>query len=172
MNRETIKKTAIATYEPKEDVYVVQSPLLDICRGVAEDANTAWEIFDDLLDEMYIVYLEGKKVGPYHHKQKVGRPAKGGVEIHAHIKESSKAVITNLAKQLGTSQGETIDYLTHFWKAQTANRESRDAQVQISERTTKLQRPTANVAARKKTTSVAAALTTKAKTPKQRTKVR
>lgn len=107
MNRDSIKRTAICRYDARAREFIVESPLLDVCHGIADTENEAWEIFEDLLDAMYIEYLEGKGVGRY----KRGRPSKGRLEFHAQIKQRTKKGIAALAKELNISQGEALDFL-------------------------------------------------------------
>ena len=107
MNRDTIKKTAICRYEQKEKVYIVESPLLDILHGISETEKEAWEIFYDLLDAMYIKYLEGKHVGSFGK----GRPAKNRIDLHAQVQARTKEKIDQVSKDLGISKGEAIDCL-------------------------------------------------------------
>jgi hypothetical protein len=64
MNRDT-KKTALCRYEKRKGLFLVESPLLEICHGVGKTEKAAWEIFNDLLNAMYIEYLEGKTAGKY-----------------------------------------------------------------------------------------------------------
>ena len=110
MNKRGIAKTASCRFDSKEGCYIVQSPLFDRCIGVAETDEEAWQIFDDLLDEYYIAYLEGKLVG----YDKPGRPAKGYVDLHAQVKPLIKEEIASKAKELGISQGDMIEYLYHL----------------------------------------------------------
>jgi hypothetical protein len=65
MNREAITKTAICRFDAREQEYIVESPLLDICHGIANSPKDAWDIFEDLLDSMFSEYLEGRRVGQY-----------------------------------------------------------------------------------------------------------
>jgi hypothetical protein len=74
------------------------------CRSLESEAR---QIFNELLDETYIAYLEGKLVG----YDKRGRPAKGNVEFHAQVKPEVKAQISQKARALGISQGDVIAYL-------------------------------------------------------------
>src|SRR5207253_11503723 len=113
MNRNAIRKTAVCTFDKKEKVYIVESPLLDICHGIARTSKEAWKIFNEMLDEMYIEYLEGGQVGRY---KKPGRPAKGAKEFHVRVKPETKKTVVALAKYLGTTQGEAVDYLAKLWK--------------------------------------------------------
>jgi hypothetical protein len=75
--------------------------------GVGETELEAKQIFNELLDETYVAYLEGKLVG----YDKRGRPSKGNVEFHAQVKPEVKAQISQKAKALGISQGDVIAYL-------------------------------------------------------------
>lgn len=116
MNRDTIRNTAICRFDQKSKVYVVESPLLDICIGAAKKEKEAWKIFNDLLEAMYVKYLEGKIVGRYKNR---GRPSKGGVQFHAAIKPATKEVLEDLAAEVGCSQGEVVDYLAAFYNAKS-----------------------------------------------------
>jgi predicted RNase H-like HicB family nuclease len=107
MNKKAIADTALCRYDEKEQCYIVESPLFDRVTGVAETADEARQIFNELLDETYVAYLEGKLVG----YDKRGRPAKGNVEFHAQVKPEVKAQISERAKALGISQGDVIAYL-------------------------------------------------------------
>ncbi len=107
MNKKAIASTALCRYDKKEKCYIVESPLFDRVTGVAETEIEAKQIFDELLDETYLAYLEGKLVG----YDKRGRPAKGNVEFHAQVKPEVKAQISKKAKDLGISQGDVIAYL-------------------------------------------------------------
>ena len=114
MNREAIKKTAVCRYDTKEKVFIVESPLLEICSGIAETKEEAWEIFDDLLQAMYTKYLEGKIVGQY---AKRGRPAKHKVNLSCQVKPGTVECIRRFAQNIHTSQGEFIDFLLAYWNA-------------------------------------------------------
>lgn len=114
MNKSAIIKTAIEQYDSKEDLFIVQSPLLDICTGAAKNKKEAWQIFHDLLNSMYIKYLEGKKVGRY---KSPGRPAKNRLGFACQIKPTTKRSIQSMAKKLEISQGEVIDYLLRSHQA-------------------------------------------------------
>jgi 3',5'-cyclic AMP phosphodiesterase CpdA len=107
MNKDGIRKTARCRFDVKESVYIVESPLSDMVAGVSESADEAWAIFDDLLRETYINYLEGKLVG----YDKRGRPSKGRVGHHAELSAETKKTLVALAKRFACSQGEVIDYL-------------------------------------------------------------
>lgn len=90
------------------------SPLLEICHGIARTEEEAWEIFDDLLNAMYIEYLEDKKVGQY---SKRGRPSKGGVVFNAHVRPTTREIVARLAREFGISQGEAVDFVVAKWQA-------------------------------------------------------
>lgn len=111
MNINTIRKTAVCRFDKDEGIYIVESPLLPIASGVDSDPNQAWEIFDDLLNSLYIKYLEGKQVAQY---GKRGRPAKGGVALNCVVKPATKTALEELANELNCSQGEAVDYLLAF----------------------------------------------------------
>ncbi|MBP9811140.1 hypothetical protein KBF38_22740 [bacterium] len=107
MNKKAIADTALCRYDETEQCYIVESPLFDRVIGVGETESEAKQIFDELLDETYVAYLEGKLVG----YDKRGRPSKGNVEFHAQVKPEVKAQISQRAKALGVSQGDVIAYL-------------------------------------------------------------
>lgn len=107
MNKKAIADTALCRYNEEDGTYIVESPLMDRVLGVAETESEAWKLFQELLDETYVAYLEGKLVG----YEKRGRPAKGNVEFHAQVKPELKTHIMEKAKALGVSQGDVIAYL-------------------------------------------------------------
>jgi len=113
MNKPAIAKTAFSRYDKRQGCYIVQSPLFERCLGVAKSEKEAWKIFHEILGEYYIDYLEGKLIG----YEKPGRPAKGYVELHAQVKPKIKEQIAKMAKELGISFGETIEYLCCFVQA-------------------------------------------------------
>ena len=110
MNKLAITQTANCRYEKKEGCFIVQSPLFERCMGVAKTEKEAWKIFNELLTDYYIAYLEGNLIG----YEKRGRPAKGYVEMHVQVKPTVKKQIASKAKKLGISQGEVIEYLYHL----------------------------------------------------------
>jgi lipoate synthase len=114
MNRDAIKNTAVCSYDRKEKLYTIESPLLNICSGIAETEDEAREIFEDGLDAMYIEYLEGRQVGQY---AKRGRPAKNRVNLNCQVKPETIKSIKKLAAKLGVSQGECVDFLYAHWSA-------------------------------------------------------
>jgi hypothetical protein len=113
MNRDLIKKTAITRWEPTERVYVTESPLFDKSIGVGRTTREAQRIFRELVDDCYVVYLEGRLAG----YDKPGRPAKGGVAVHVAVPPQTKTTLTQLAGDLGCTQGEALAYLAAFWRA-------------------------------------------------------
>ncbi len=115
MNKAAIGKTAICRYDRDEECYIVQSPLFERCMGVAESENGAWKIFEELLNDYYIAYLEGRLFS----YSKPGRPAKGYVELHAQVKPAIKKGLALRAKELGISQGDMIEYLCSVEQALT-----------------------------------------------------
>lgn len=107
MNKKAIKMTALCQYDESDKTFTVSSPLFERVLGCARTENEAWRLFNEILDETYIAYLEGNLAG----YEKRGRPAKGNVDLHAQLKPEVKQVIDKKAKELGISQGEVIAYL-------------------------------------------------------------
>lgn len=107
MNKEAIKNTALCYHSTTERCFIVESPLFDMVIGAAPTEKEAWEIFNDLLDETYVNYLEGKLAG----YTKAGRPKKNRIGFHAEVKPESKESLKELADKLACSQGEVIDFL-------------------------------------------------------------
>ncbi len=103
-------KTATCHYEKKDGCFIVQSPLFERCMGVAKTEKEARKIFNELLTDYYVAYLEGNLVS----YEKPGRPAKGYVELHVQVKPTIKKQIATKAKELGISQGEVIEYLYYL----------------------------------------------------------
>lgn len=114
MNKKAITATALCRFDEKEKNYVVESPLFDRVIGVGRTEEEAYLLFNELLNETYVAYLEGTLVG----YKKRGRPAKGNVEFHAQIKPDVKNNIAAKARALGISQGEVIAYYNALEDAQ------------------------------------------------------
>jgi hypothetical protein len=117
MNKELIRRTAVCWWSSGDQCYVVESPLLPICAGADDDPARAWVIFDEMLQDIYTAYLEGTGIG---YMFKLGRPPKGNVPLNCAIKPDTKELIETVAAELGSSQGEVVDYLMAFYKAVTS----------------------------------------------------
>lgn len=50
-------------YKDDEGIFVVQSPMFERVIGVSDTQAEAWQLFEEVLDETYIAYLEGTLVG-------------------------------------------------------------------------------------------------------------
>jgi hypothetical protein len=114
MNKTAILRTVVWQHDRKRRCYIVESPLCDRVIGVGKTRKEAWKIFNELLNETYVAYLEGKLVG----YEKRGRPAKGNVEFHTQVRPSVKEHINKRAQELGISQGDVIAYLVAAEAAQ------------------------------------------------------
>jgi hypothetical protein len=114
MNKEAIRRTAVCRWDSESECYVVESPLCDRVLGAAATEVEAWKIFDEILEDTYRDYREGKLAG----YSKPGRPKKEKTRFHAEMKPDAKEAITDMARALGISQGETVEYLLSFFEAQ------------------------------------------------------
>ncbi len=108
MNRKAIKLTALCQYDESDKTFTVSSPIFERVLGCARTEEEAWRLFNEILDETYVAYLEGNLAG----YEKRGRPSKGNVDLHAQLKPEVKQIIDAKAKEFGISQGEVIAYLT------------------------------------------------------------
>ncbi len=108
MNKKAIERTALCRYDETDKIFIVRSPLSDLVLGAAKLEVDAWRLFNELLQETYVAYLEGTLV----EYQKPGRPPKGNVQIHAEIRPEVKLKIETKAKELGISQGDVIGYFS------------------------------------------------------------
>ena len=115
MNKDAIIKTAYLHHEDGD--YVVESPLCEWVMGVGETPEKAWEIFHEILDESYELYLEGRfKTEKY---SRPGRPSLGKVRLNLDIDPDVKSALAGEAKALGISQGALVEALfIRYRKAQ------------------------------------------------------
>lgn len=113
MNKQALQKTALCRFDPESGDYIVQSPLCEIVMGVDDTEEGAWTLFQELLNETYEDYLEGK-LAKY---PKPGRPAKGKTSLHAEVDPDIKKALAAAAKEIGISQGEMIEYLFARYQA-------------------------------------------------------
>lgn len=119
MNKDLIRRTACCAWNTKEGVYVVQSPLLPNFAGIDYSVTRAWQLFDEMLEDVYQHYLDGRGIGVESMYQR-GRPPKGNVAFNCGIKPDTKGLIEALATELGCSQGEVVDYAVAFHHAITS----------------------------------------------------
>ncbi len=106
MKKETILKTAVCRFQEDEGVFVVQSPLFDRVIGAETSEEQAWNIYHELLDEMWEAHLEGKLAD----HAKPGRPAKGIVNINVQVTPEIRATLRKNAKALAVSQGDFVAF--------------------------------------------------------------
>jgi len=114
MNKGTIRKTAICYWSKEDKAYVVESPLFETIAGVGKTEKESRKVFDNLLDDAYEAYLEGR-VPSY---EKAGRPAKGYTPLNIDVKPITKQFIKHLTDNFKCSQGEIIDFLVWAYQKQ------------------------------------------------------
>lgn len=119
MNKTLIRRTACCAWDTEEGVYIVESPLLPNFAGIDYNATKAWQLFDEMLEDVYQDYLDGRGIGVDSMYQR-GRPPKGNTAFNCGIKPDTKATIETLAAELGCSQGEVVDYVVAFHRAVTS----------------------------------------------------
>lgn len=112
MNKVAISKTRICYWSDDHDCYIVESPLFDRIAGVGDTPEQAQDVFERLLDDGYLAYLEGRVPG----YDKPGRPSKGAISVSFRLQPDTKESLAQLAKTLECSQGEAIDYLVYCHK--------------------------------------------------------
>ena len=112
MNKKAIRNTAICYWSEEDETFVVESPLFETIAGIGVTEEDSWKVFDNLLDDAYEAYLEGRVPG----YERPGRPAKGGVALNIDVKSETKELIKNLANDFQCSQGEIIDFLTFAYR--------------------------------------------------------
>ena len=118
MNKGAIRKTAICYWSEEDKAYIVESPLFETIAGVGATEKESRKIFDNLLDDAYEAYLEGRVPG----YEKAGRPAKGRIALNADVKPEAKQFIKNLADDFQCSQGEVIDFLVCAYQRKEDNK--------------------------------------------------
>jgi predicted RNase H-like HicB family nuclease len=118
MNKKAIKKTAVLYWSEKYRQFMVRSPLLDGVLGVGDSEDEAWATFDDILEDAYGAYLEGRMKHVY---DKPGRPVKDTVALNSDVKPTTKNEIKRLADSFGCSLGEAIDFLLFYHQAKEGN---------------------------------------------------
>jgi hypothetical protein len=60
MNKEAIRKTAICYWSNEDKAYVVESTLFETIAGIGKTEKESKRVFDNLLDDAYQAYLEGR----------------------------------------------------------------------------------------------------------------
>jgi predicted RNase H-like HicB family nuclease len=110
LSKDTILKTAVCYWSEEDESFVVESPLFPRTAGTGGSAQKAWNQFRELLSLAY-EHLKKNNVAGYN---KVGRPAKGGIELHVAVRPATRKLIGKIAHELDISQGEVIDFLLFF----------------------------------------------------------
>lgn len=120
IKKDAIRKTAVSYWSAEDNAFIVASPLFNNIAGVGETRDEAISVFEDMLDASY-EYLKNDNAVGY----KRGRPAKGGVDLHCQLQPDARDEITKLGKALGgLSQGETVEYLLHYFQCKSRERYS------------------------------------------------
>lgn len=114
MNRDAIRKTAVLRFVGGDDGYIVQSPLSSKIAGIGDTPEEAWELFEEILDQSYRLYKQGK----FNLNATPGRPRKDKTRLYADVKPEVKDDITAMAKELEISSGEVVEYLHMLYQAQ------------------------------------------------------
>jgi len=112
LTKDTILKTAVCYWSEEDECFVVESPLFPRTAGIGSTVQKAWKEFRELLSLAY-EHLKKHNVAGYN---KVGRPAKGGIELHIAVRPATKELISKISHELDISQGEVIDFLLFFYE--------------------------------------------------------
>ena len=126
MNKDGIRNTAVCRWDVEHECFIVQSPLYEALKGISDNKDEAWEIFDDFLDDAHKSYLEGRLGGTY---ARAGRPAKNRTALSCQVGPNSLEKIKSLANDLSVSQGEAIDFLLAHYRASKTMERKRKADV-------------------------------------------
>lgn len=113
MNKDAIVKTAITRWSDEDDCFVTESPLAPTIVGCGDTEQEAYDAFLTHIEANYEAYEQGKHAI----YSKAGRPQKGKIKFNAEIAPEIKHEIAALAKRIGISQGETVEFLYSFYNA-------------------------------------------------------
>lgn len=117
MKKEAILATRLLSQE--DGCWLVTSSLLEASElgdqvlGADHDKAKALSVFEELLDDV----LDGYRRGEIMPRNGPGKPKKNKVRLFADVSPSSRDAILALAKKLGVSQGEVLNYLVAFYEA-------------------------------------------------------
>lgn len=114
MRKEAIKKTAVLRCIGGEDGYIVESPLSNKIAGVGDTPEEAWQLFNEILEQSYQLYKQGK----FQLNTHPGRPKQGKTRLYADVKPEVKEDIAAIAKEIGISSGEVVEYLYMLYQSQ------------------------------------------------------
>lgn len=114
ISKKAVIRTAKTRFSDEDGCYVVESVLWENTAGTGDTPAEAFDCFVTLFEMEYEDYLKGQHLK----NRTVGRPAKNKTRFYTEIEPELKTEIANLAKNLGISQGEAVEYLYRSWKAQ------------------------------------------------------
>lgn len=126
MNKQAIQKTLVNYWNEEDECFVVLSPLMDSIIGVGDTVEEAEKEFSRILSDAYEAYLEGRMGS----SDQAGRPTKNRVSLNCDVKPKTREHIKKMASEIGSSQGEVIDYLLGSYlysKLAGVNSKSRDS---------------------------------------------
>jgi hypothetical protein len=113
MNKEAIIKTATTTWSDEDECFVTESPLADTISGAGDTTQESYQAFLEMVEANWEAYKKGKHAL----YPKPSRLKKGKVRITAEIDPEFKKALAIMAKDLGISQGEALEYLYSFYRA-------------------------------------------------------
>ncbi len=129
----SIKKTAVSYWSDEDECYVMESPLFSRCVAVGDSPYEAKSKFNEMLTSTY-PHIQNENVSGYN---KVGRPAKGNIEIHASVRPTTRSELKALCDDLDISVGEVIDFLLFYHSVKSKSESTLDAVPKEDQRTIK-----------------------------------
>jgi DNA-binding transcriptional regulator YiaG len=112
LKKKTILETAVCYWSSGADCYVVESPLLSAVIAAEETPESAFSLYESMLENAWQSILKDKV-----HGFKKGKSCKSGAELNTLVQPDTKQTIEQLREKLGISQGEFIDLVTfHYAK--------------------------------------------------------
>ncbi len=107
MNCDAILNTAVVRWSEDDEAYIAMSPLVDYICGAGSTEDEAIQSFQLHVNAHYEAYIQGRHAA----NARPGRPRKDKkVPLRAEVRPETKREIAAMAKRLGISQGEAVEY--------------------------------------------------------------
>lgn len=117
MNIEAILITAVTRWDAEDQCFVTRSILADDIVGAGLTPTEALENFKASVEIHKAAYKRGKHPG----YSSPGRPRRERIKTHLSLRPQTKTDLERLADALNLTQGDLIDFVVDYYKAQLSN---------------------------------------------------
>lgn len=116
MNKDTILATAVTRWDAEDQCFLTRSILSEDIIGAGLTPTESSENFKASVEIHEAAYKRGQHPG----YSTPGRPKRERVKTHLSLRPETKTDLARLADALNLTQGDLIDFVVDYYKAQCA----------------------------------------------------